>query len=220
LLVECEVNNISCVTSSPQPKVRVRRTAENRRAEIVDCARRISLSDGLDHVTLRSVADDLGITGGLVSHYFPAVDGLVAEAFALAAGAELEAAFAELETIDSPSERLGILLHRLVDSTRGDLSTLWIDAWHAARRRPALQDEVTRQSEGWIERLADLLQRGRDAREFTTDDARTTAVRIMAVIDGLSVQATQRGTIDYLSVAQLVFLIAETELGMPAGSLV
>jgi len=219
LLVGCEVNNIRLVTSSPQRKVRVRRTAENRRAEIVDCARRIALSQGLDHVTLRSVADDLGVTGGLVSHYFPAVDGLLAEAFGVAAAAECDETFAELEAIDSSRERLATLLQRLVDSTRGDLSNLWIDAWHAAKRRPALADEVERQTEQWVDRLAELLEQGRDEGQFHTGDPRTTALRIMAVIDGLSVQVTQRGTIDYESVAQLAFRIAEIELGLAPGTL-
>jgi len=219
LLVGCEVNNIRIVTSSPQPKTRVRRTAENRRAEIVDSARRIALSEGLDQVTLRSVAEDLGVTGGLVSHYFPAVDGLLAEAFRVAAGAEIDETYAEIDAIDSSRERLATLLNRLVDSTRGDLSALWIDAWHAAKRRPALNDEVVRQTEQWIDRLAELLERGRDEGQFHTDDPRTAAVRIMAVIDGLSVQVTQRGTIDYDSVAQLAFRIAEIELGLEPGTL-
>jgi len=210
---------MSGVTSSPQQKVRVRRTAEDRRAEIVAAATRLALADGLGQVTLRSVADDLGITGGLVSHYFPSVDGLLAEAFGVAAGSECEEAFAALVAIDSPADRLSPLLHRLVDSARDDLAALWIDAWHAAKRRPALNDEVVRQTERWVERLAELLEDGRKAGEFHTHDPRRTAVRIMALIDGLSVQVTQRGTIDYESVAELVFRLAETELDLAPGAL-
>jgi len=220
LLVEYEVNNIRGVTSRQEQKVRVRRSAENRRAEIVDAARRIALSDGLDHVTLRSVAIDLGITGGLVSHYFPAVDALLAEAFGDAAGAEFDQVFAEVDAIGSPVEALSTLLHRLVDRSRDDVNTLWIDAWHAGKRRPALEAEVVHQTERWIERLTGLLERGRAAGQFRTAHPRTTAVRIMAVLDGLNVQVTQRGTIDYESVAQLVFLIAEIELGLARRTLV
>jgi AcrR family transcriptional regulator len=218
LLVEYEVNNMPGVTSSP--KVRVRRTAEDRRAEIVAAATRLALADGLGQVTLRSVAVELGITGGLVSHYFPSVDGLLAEAFGAAVGSECDETFAELDAIDSPADRLGPLMERLVDSTRGDVSALWIDAWHAAKRRPALNEEVVRQTERWVERLADLLEQGRAAGQFHTDDPRSSAVRIMAMVDGLSVQVTQRGTIDYESVARLVFLVAEIELGLPRGALV
>jgi len=219
LLIECKVNNIPGVTSSAQPKVRVRRSAEDRRAEIVDSARRIALTEGISQVTLRSVADDLSITSGLVSHYFPAVDGLLAEAFGTAARTELDDVFGEAEAGTDPLLSLSRLLRRLVASSRDDLCALWIDAWHSAKRRPALNDEVVRRTEQWVLRLTALLERGRAAGQLVTEDPRTTAVRILAVLDGLSVQVTQRGTIDYESVAQLVFHLAENELGLPAGAL-
>lgn len=198
--------------------MRVRRTAEDRRAEIVDSARRIALTDGLDHVTLRSVADDLGITSGLVSHYFPAVDGLLAEAFGALAREELDSVFAH-SADQEPLAGLQVLLRRLVASSRDDLCSLWIDAWHSSKRRPALAEEVARQTEEWVVRLTALLERGLGTGAFVTADPRTAAVRILAVLDGLSVQVTQRGTIDYESVAELVYRLAETELGLPAGAL-
>ena len=41
----------------------------------------------------------------------------------------------------------------------------------------------------------------------------------MAVVDGLSVSATMRGTIDYETVEALVFVIAESELTLARGAL-
>jgi AcrR family transcriptional regulator len=219
LLVECEVNNISDVTSRVQPKVRVRRTAEDRRAEIVSAATRLALTEGLDQVTLRSIALDLGVVGSLVSHYFPAVDDLLAEAFAGAAAAEMEDIFSVVDEADSSLKALRLLLRRLVDDERDEISTLWIDAWHGGRRRPALNTEVARQTEAWNTRLGALLDAGVAAREFSSPDTRRSAARIMAVVDGLSVQANIRGTIDYASVEELVFVVAESELGLTPGLL-
>lgn len=71
-------------------KGRVRRSPADRRAEILDAATRLALGHGLDHVTLRSIAQELGVAGSLVSHYFPAVDELLAEVFGGAARAELD----------------------------------------------------------------------------------------------------------------------------------
>ena len=41
----------------------------------------------------------------------------------------------------------------------------------------------------------------------------------MAVVDGLTVQAVIRGTIDYVSVEALVYAVAESELGLLPGTL-
>jgi AcrR family transcriptional regulator len=219
LLVEHEVNSVILVTSRAAAKIRVRRSAEDRRAEIVSAATRIALNDGLDQVTLRSIAVELGVVGSLVSHYFPAVDDLLAVAFAGAAAAELEEIFSEVDRAGTPLGRLRLLLGRLVADERDDISTLWIDAWHAGRRRPALNAAVAHQTEAWNHRLAALLEAGREAGQFETGNVRTAAARIMAVVDGLSVQTTIRGTIDYESVEQLVFVVAESELGLTRGSL-
>lgn len=166
-------------------------------------------------MTLRSVAEELDVAGSLVSHYFPSVDQLLAEAFAGAAQAELDQIFGEVEAIESPREALARLLRRLVDEERDAISTLWIDAWHAGRRRPAVNDVVAQFTEAWNGRLAELIERG----DFTTEDARRSAARIMAVVDGLSVQTVIRGTIDYKAVEELVFSVAESELGLGRGTL-
>jgi len=200
-------------------KARVRRSAEDRRQEIATAATRLALSEGLDQVTLRRLAEELDVAGSLVSHYFPAVDDLLAEAFAAAAKAELEAIFAGIDAIDDPLDALRTLLRSLVEEERDSLSTLWIDAWHAGRRRPALAAEVARQTDEWNARLAELLQRGCDAGRFRAAHPRVAAARVMAVIDGLSVHSTVRGTLDYESVEQLVFVVAESELGLPRGAL-
>jgi AcrR family transcriptional regulator len=219
LLVEHEVNSVIFMTSRPSAKIRVRRSAVDRRAEIVSAATRLALSKGLDQVTLRSIADELGVVGSLVSHYFPSVDELLAEAFAGAAGAEQDDIFVSVDEADTPLAGLRGLLLRLVDDERDEISTLWIDAWHGGRRRPALNEEVGRQTEAWIVRLTTLIEAGEQTGEFHTDNPRRSAARIMAVVDGLSVSATMRGTIDYETVEQLVFVIAESELGLARGAL-
>ncbi|WP_162249788.1 MULTISPECIES: TetR/AcrR family transcriptional regulator [unclassified Nocardioides] len=200
-----------------EQKVRIRRSAADRRAEIVAAAIRIALSEGLDQVTLRRVADDLGVTGSLVSHYFPAVDDLLAEAFSGAAEAELEETFAALAP--EPVAALRGYLAALVDQARDGMNTLWVDAWHASRRRPALNEAVRRLTAAWNGRLAGLLARGAADGDFDCPDPRVSAARIMAVVDGLTVHTVMRETLDYSSVEELVFLVTESELGLARGTL-
>ncbi len=170
-------------------------------------------------MTLRSVAEALGVVGSLVSHYFPSVDDLLAEAFAGAAALERDTIFEAVDAAESPLAGLRVLLRRLVDDERDEISTLWIDAWHAGRRRPALHAEVGGQTEAWNTRVERLLADGVQAGQLEAEDPRASAARIMAVVDGLTVQAVIRGTIDYVSVEALVYAVAESELGLLPGTL-
>jgi AcrR family transcriptional regulator len=197
-----------------------RRPAGERRAEIVTAASVLALAEGLESLTLRRVADALGVVPGLVNHYFPAVDDLVAVAFAVAASAEIEEVFAAAARCDgTAADRLRALLGLLVSEDRDPVSLLWLDAWQAAQRRPALRAEVARQMTAWQERLADLVRGGADAGDFRVADPGAAAVRILAMIDGLSIQAAMRSAVDYAAVRDLVVTTTERELGLAPGSL-
>ncbi|MFB8144153.1 TetR family transcriptional regulator, partial [Streptomyces parvus] len=74
--------------SSSVQRPRVRKSPAARRAEIVDAAAAVALAEGLECVTLRRIGDDLGVRPGLISHYFPSAEELVAEAFGSAASGE------------------------------------------------------------------------------------------------------------------------------------
>ncbi|MFD4831398.1 TetR family transcriptional regulator [Streptomyces uncialis] len=69
---------------------RIRKAPAERRHEIIRAAARVGLAEGLECVTLRRIADELGVQPGLVGHYFPAADTLVADAFTSATMAELD----------------------------------------------------------------------------------------------------------------------------------
>ena len=196
-----------------------RKSAVERRAEIVAAAQAMALDEGLESLTLRRVADALGVVPGLVNHYFPAVDDLVATAFAQAAAAELAEILTVVAAAEGPTERMRTLLTLLTAEDRDRLSLLWLDAWQAGRRRPALHAEVVRLMVAWQDRVTELVELGVRVGEFHTDDAATAAARILTVVDGLSVQAVMRAAIDDQRVRQLAFSTAERELGMPAGAL-
>lgn len=209
---------------------RVRLSAADRRAGIVRAARAIALRDGLDNVTLRSLGEELGVAGSLISHYFPAVDDLLAEAFAEAASEEIAEVFGHgagdgsraPEEPGDPVVSIAEVLRFAVDPERAEVNRLWIDAWHVGRRRPALHAEVVRQTDRWTEHLGALITRGVRTGAFRlapAADAAGVAARIMAVVDGLTVQSTLRNTIGYDEVASLGFAVAEHELGLEPGRL-
>jgi len=64
-----------------------------------------------------------------------------------------------------------------------------------------------------------LITRGIESGHFVTVDAASTALRIMALIDGLSIQAATRAQIDHSAVVDLVVGTIQSELGLAPGQL-
>ena len=71
--------------SSVEARDAKRKLPAERRGELLARAVEISQAEGLSAVTLRRVAADLGVTPGLVSHYFSAAEQLITAAFRAAA---------------------------------------------------------------------------------------------------------------------------------------
>ncbi|MFF1688152.1 MULTISPECIES: TetR/AcrR family transcriptional regulator [unclassified Streptomyces] len=204
--------------SSTRPK-RVRKNPEARRAEIVAAAAAIALDEGLECITMRRVADELAVRPGLISHYFPVAEDLVAEAFGVAATAELD----ELIPADRPEGEALEDLARFFLLTAGDrydgMSRLWLNARHLSRYRDRLRDRVDLQEARWRERLIQLIRDGVAAGVFRTEDPEVTAIQILVVLDGLGVHANAESTDRPPAVAAMVVTTAERELAVPPGTL-
>lgn len=206
------------VMSIAKPKARRKDPAE-RQAEIVKAASRIAVHEGLDRVTAKRVAEALGVVPGLVNHYFIAVDDLVAAAFGFAAEAERTELYGSANLATSPLSQMQRLLAEFLDPARDAVSLLWLDAWQASRRRPALLKAVVAQMDMDSIDLTRLIRTGVAAGEFNVSDPAVAATRILSLIDGLSIQSATRSKIDYGVVAQMVVSTAESELGVALGSL-
>ncbi|MDQ1033968.1 DNA-binding transcriptional regulator YbjK [Streptomyces sp. V3I8] len=204
------------------PGKRVRKAPAERRHEIVAAAARVGLTEGLECVTLRRVADELGVRPGLVGHYFPAADTLVAEAFTAATMADLDTLLPERP--DGPGDdRPRAVLRRfftLTSSTEfDDVSRLWLNARHLSRYRPGLREHVVAQEMLWCRRVEKVIIAGTESGDFTCADPWAAALRILVTIDGAS--AYINTSIDRRGdcVVHLARTVAEAELGLAAGAL-
>ncbi|NBE55668.1 TetR/AcrR family transcriptional regulator, partial [Streptomyces boluensis] len=204
--------------SSVQRK-RVRKSPAARRAEIVDAAATIALTEGLECITLRRIAEELDVRPGLISHYFPSAEELVAEAFGCAASTELDTLLPEERPDGSPARYLARFFALATGAPYDDVSRLWINARHLSRYRPALRERVAVQEASWRERLAGLLRDGVRDDEFRTDNPLLTAIHILVILDGLGSHANT-GTVDRPdAVARMAVTAAERELGLEGGVL-
>jgi AcrR family transcriptional regulator len=196
-----------------------RKPPEERRAEIIQTAATIALDEGLEKVTARRVADALGVFPGLVNHYFRSADELVAAAFAHAAANESDDVFGHAEEAATPLEQIQRMLREWLDDQQDSVSLLWLDAWQASRRRPALLTAVTEQMNADLARLETLIRAGIDHGQFHVADPTAAAIRIMALVDATSIQAAVRTAIDYAPVSEMALTITEDTLGLPPGAL-
>ncbi|MER5742464.1 TetR family transcriptional regulator C-terminal domain-containing protein [Streptomyces sp. NPDC002225] len=209
----------------------VRKSAAERRREIVAAAALVGLEEGLECVTRQRIADGLGVQSGLIHHYFPVVEELVAEAFARATTAELDGLLPEAATgaeaadgVDG-GEGAGPLdafrrFFTLISGAEFDnVSKLWLNARHLSRYRPALHGQVVSQELRWCHRIEQIIARGVREGEFRCEDPWASAVRILAVVDGASAYINTSADRRTEPLADLARRLAEAELGLAAGGL-
>lgn len=194
----------------------LRKPPEERRAEIVAQAAKIALSDSLERVTLRAVAQGLGVRAGLISHYFPTVEMLVAEAFTTAVTREREDHFPDVGTALG---RLARLAARSSSEESLQFARLWLNARHLARFRPLIAAEVEEQERLGREQLIELLDEGVRAEEFSVEDTRTAAVRILIASDGYGSYANNPEPFLEASFTRFLADAIEWALGLPEGTL-
>ncbi|MFE7208578.1 TetR/AcrR family transcriptional regulator [Streptomyces sp. NPDC001698] len=206
------------MTSTPRV-TRTRKTAAERRTEILQTAARLALERGLERVTMQLVADELGVRPGLISHYFATIDDLLCDAFVRAVTREREALLPEAEAELPPVRRLSRLLGRLGGEDFVDLGRLWLNARHLSRYRPNLLRVVAEQEAIMRDALTAVIEDGVRGGDFTTDDALGACVVILVAIDGLGSYANDDTRFTHPALDTLLFTTAERELGLEPGTL-
>ncbi|HEX7427033.1 MAG TPA: TetR family transcriptional regulator C-terminal domain-containing protein [Mycobacterium sp.] len=169
-----------------------RKLPAERYGELLARAVEISAAEGLSAVTLRRVATDLGVTPGLVSHYFSSAEQLITAAFRTAAVADMSEARSHMAAALTPTGKMDALVNYLLDESSEDASALWLDAWSLGRRNAPLASEANALTAEWLECIAEIVRSGGDSGEFRVADADVAARRVLTMIDGLGAQMVVR----------------------------
>ncbi|MDN4614147.1 TetR/AcrR family transcriptional regulator [Leifsonia sp. F6_8S_P_1B] len=195
---------------------RIRKPARERREEILATAAVIALDEGLERITLRAVATRLGVRPGLISHYFPAAEDLVEEAFVRAATIERERFF---PPDGPPLERMRHFVHHIETGVSLPLARLWLNARHLSRFAPALEATLQEQDALDRARLRALVEDGIATGDFARVDPEAASIRILIAVDGGG--SYVNSTADLSDPAQVHFVadVVEWTLGLEAGSL-
>jgi AcrR family transcriptional regulator len=169
-----------------------RKLPAERHGELLAKAVEISHTEGLSAVTLRRVAADLGVTPGLVSHYFSSAEQLITAAFRAAAVADLDEARRRVDAAATPTAKLDALVDYVLDDCSEDASALWLEAWSLGRRNATLAGEANALTAEWLAFIADIVRAGDADGEFQVADADVAARRLLTMIDGLGAQKVVR----------------------------
>jgi AcrR family transcriptional regulator len=167
---------------------------KDRRQEILDAAARVITDRGLAETRISDIAEQAGVSPGLILYYFESKDRLLSEALTYANDQFYLRMSREIRRIASARERL----RRLVDLSvpgylpeygRLDEWALWIEVWVRALRDPEMARDRETLDQRWRAQIADIVRGGQASGEFTsTEDADELALRLASLIDGLAIQ--------------------------------
>lgn len=198
---------------------RVRKSPDERRAELYGAARSIALESGLSAVTQRAVADRAGVAPALVTHYVSRMELLVAEIFGDIAREELESVRATVEAAGGDDlDRVLALLRELIRDYRRDVALVWLDGWSLSRRNEELAAVLVEEARAWEELVAGVFARGHTSGAFRAPEPLALARFVVGATDGLSAQSAvwagyEEETVHYVTEAVAALL------GIPAATL-
>jgi AcrR family transcriptional regulator len=166
---------------------------EERRAELGAAVWRLASREGLEALTVRRVAEEAGWSTGAVVHYFSDKEELLLFAFRTVADRVGRRLAAAEERTDEPLElaRTWLVQGLPLDAERRAEVRVWFAFLGLALARPALARAQRLTYRAWRTRVADLLEEAQRRGQVRAGvDCSAAAAALVAVVDGLAVQAT------------------------------
>ncbi len=205
--------------AAPSSRSRTRATVEQRRAEILAATRDVVLRLGFGGTRVKDVADELGVSNGLIHYHFASKDELLAETLRFAANDDLTR-LEESVAVGRPAiDRLDRLFRNYLPGP-GDVSwRLWIDAWGDALRSDTMKEISQELDEAWVALLERIIRDGVAEGGFVCAAPKASAWRIAALMDGLGLQVVlHRSTMSRAQMLEHARVIAAFELGLERGA--
>jgi AcrR family transcriptional regulator len=167
---------------------------KDRHQEILDAAAKVITGRGLAETRISDIADQAGVSPGLILYYFESKDRLLAEALTYANDQFYLRTSREIRRMPSAVDQI----RRLVDLSvpgylpeygRLDEWALWIEVWVRALRDADMAKDREILDERWRSQIAEIVRAGQRSGEFTrATDVDELALRLASLIDGLAIQ--------------------------------
>lgn len=163
-----------------------------RRAQILCASIHVVARDGADKARLKDIAKEAGVSLGLVQHYFGTRQELMEQTFLVMMTVSMNAWQRLSAAGPGPLLELfaGLRLHVAGSVVFTDRWGFWMELWAAARRDPSVarisHEVYDRWTEPFENAIRELVGTGQAAPQLSVP---TTALIVMAVIDGLAVRS-------------------------------
>jgi AcrR family transcriptional regulator len=195
---------------------RTRIGVAERRQQIIDATRQITLERGVHDARISDVAAALGVSTGLIHYHFDTRDELIEAMLAETAAADIGSFREALGALATPEARLARLIDDYLPSSHRDPAwMLWIDVWGDALRESNIERISKRIDMAWMDVLEDVIAEGVAAGSFHCDDPSDAAWRIGCLLDGLALQLVlHQGMLTRARMVRLVRDAATRELGV------
>jgi AcrR family transcriptional regulator len=167
------------------------RAARDTRERILDAACDVIAEQGIDDVRIARIATLAGVSPPLVHYHFATREALLGEA--LEHSFELLGDFRTTSADDegwSAARKLGWMVDQsLPFPGMGDREwRLWLELWGQAARRAELRPVAARLYARYDAWIAEVVEDGIAAGEFSARDARAVVQRLVAAIDGVGLR--------------------------------
>ena len=198
---------------------------KDRHQEILDAAARVITERGLAETRISDIAEQAGVSPGLILYYFDSKDRLLAEALTFANDQFYLRTSREIRRLPSAKDQL----RRLIDLSvpgylqefgRLDEWALWIEVWVRALRDPEMAKDREVLDERWRSQISEIVRAGRQTGEFTSpEEPDELALRLACLIDGLAIQVVMNDSkVTPERMHRACMQVASNELGFPLES--
>ncbi|HXV45738.1 MAG TPA: TetR/AcrR family transcriptional regulator [Nitrososphaera sp.] len=168
------------------------RQREGKVAKILTATLGVLAKNGYEKTTINDIADNAGISRGLLHYYFEDKEDLVAQALTFGFGSMWESSIGSLQSARSPEQlvdnMIGVLKKNTLESP--DFSALLFEMWVSSRRSAKIHKVFSDGLNETIHRLKELLQVANSLGIIKADPSELEGmVRILiALYHGLTIQ--------------------------------
>lgn len=165
---------------------------EARRRDISEAVWRVVARRGLEAATVRDIAEEAGVSTGVLSHYFDGKDEILAHALRSSIEETVERVERRGGEVSGMEALRGVLREYMpLDGGRREMWSVWLSFWGKAVHDEGLAGEQRAWYTKWRGVVRGLLRETQKEGGIAEGlDAGREAERLVALVDGIGIQAT------------------------------